>query len=557
VKNLLLLTAFALLWAGVSNAQETASDTLPEETAAGFDMALMEIAAKKDDVASLTQRAEKSEGLMAELLLQRRDSLRIDIFRDTMALAKDVVAEVEAGRDVEVHRTALIPELEALPEELQGMLERVTSRVEVPPDDVAIHERVMLDQEFFQELESLHYLLEAMADFVDISEVYGIDSSSEQEFVNSTVTENAANIAAYLALAQRDVTTLTATAATLPDNTDIADSLSAATERARLAAAAMQNVVTLLDELGLDTRNYREQLLTTTGEITADVLDVSLIAGLVSDWGQAGAEIVRKHGLQLIFQILFVALILFVFWQLGKLAERVVKSGLNSRRVRMSHLLKKMLTSTARNIVLGIGILIGLSQFGISLGPVLAGLGIAGFIIGFALQDTLSNFASGLMILIYRPFDVGDLVEAGGVSGKVSHMSLVNTTFMTLDNQRLVVPNNKIWQDVIKNVTAQRVRRIDLVFGVSYTDDLDKVESVLAEIVDGHESVLDSPEPTIKMHELADSSVNFIVRPWVKTDDYWDTYWDLMKAVKQRFDAEGISIPFPQRDVHMIEPSTT
>jgi small conductance mechanosensitive channel len=161
------------------------------------------------------------------------------------------------------------------------------------------------------------------------------------------------------------------------------------------------------------------------------------------------------------------------------------------------------------------------------------------------------------MIRIYRPFDVGDLVEAGGVSGKVSHMSLVNTTFMTLDNQRLVVPNNMIWQDVIKNVTAQRVRRIDLVFGVSYSDDLDKVESVLAEIVDGHEAVLDSPEPMIKMHELADSSVNFIVRPWVKTDDYWDTYWDLMKAVKKRFDAEGISIPFPQRDVHMIEPSTT
>jgi small conductance mechanosensitive channel len=557
VKNLFLLTAFALLWAGVSTAQETASNALPVETAARFDMALMEIAAKKDDVASLTQRAGSSEGLMAELLLQRRDSLWIDIFRDTMALAKDVAAEVEAGRDADVPRAALIPELEALPEELQGMLERVAARVEVPPDDIAIHERVMLDQEFFQELDNLQYLLEAMADFVDISEVYGIDSTSEQEFVNSTVTENAANIAAYLALAQKDVTTLTATAATLPDNTDIADSLSAATERTRLAAAAMQNVVTLMDELGLDTRNYREQLLTTTGEITADVLDVGLVAGLVADWGQAGAEIVRKHGLQLIFQILFVALILFVFWQLGKLAERVVKSGLGSRRVRMSHLLKKMLSSTARNIVFGIGILIGLSQFGISLGPVLAGLGIAGFIIGFALQDTLSNFASGLMILIYRPFDVGDLVEAGGVSGKVSHMSLVNTTFMTLDNQRLIVPNNMIWQDVIKNVTSQRVRRIDLVFGVSYSDDLDKVESVLAEIVDGHEAILDSPEPMIKMHELADSSVNFIVRPWVKTDDYWDTYWDLMKTVKQRFDAEGISIPFPQRDVHMIEPSTT
>ena len=157
------------------------------------------------------------------------------------------------------------------------------------------------------------------------------------------------------------------------------------------------------------------------------------------------------------------------------------------------------------------------------------------------------------MILLYKPFDVGDVVDAGGVSGKVSHMSLVNTTFMTFDNQKLVVPNNVIWSSVITNVTAQRTRRVDLVFGISYADDIDKAESVLREIVDSNESVLDDPEPMIKLHELADHSMNFIVRPWVNTDDYWSTYWDLTKAVKQRFDKEGISIPFPQRDVHVYE----
>jgi small conductance mechanosensitive channel len=158
-----------------------------------------------------------------------------------------------------------------------------------------------------------------------------------------------------------------------------------------------------------------------------------------------------------------------------------------------------------------------------------------------------------MMILFYRPFDVGDLVDAGGVSGKVSHMSLVNTTFMTLDNQRLIVPNNLIWQSVITNVTAQRVRRIDLMFGISYDDDIDKAEEILSDIVESHEAVLDKPEPMIHLHELGDSSVNFIVRPWVKTDDYWDTYWDVTKAVKKRFDEEGISIPYPQRDIHVIE----
>jgi small conductance mechanosensitive channel len=132
-------------------------------------------------------------------------------------------------------------------------------------------------------------------------------------------------------------------------------------------------------------------------------------------------------------------------------------------------------------------------------------------------------------------------------------MSLVNTTFMTLDNQTLVVPNNMIWQSVITNVTAQRTRRVDLTFGISYSDDIEKAEAVLLDILKQHEEVLDDPEPVVKVHELGESSVNFVVRPWVKTADYWETYWALTKEVKLRFDKEGISIPFPQRDVHVKE----
>ena len=183
----------------------------------------------------------------------------------------------------------------------------------------------------------------------------------------------------------------------------------------------------------------------------------------------------------------------------------------------------------------------------------LAGLGVAGFIVGFALQDTLANFASGIMILLYRPYDVGDLIEVGGAFGKVNDMTLVATTILTLDHQTLVIPNNKIWGDVIKNVTAQKIRRIDMVFGISYSDDIPHAEKVLEEILESHDGVLESPEPVVKLHNLGDSSVDFIVRPWVKTDDYWDVYWHVTREVKMRFDAEGISIPFPQRDVHVIQ----
>ena len=253
------------------------------------------------------------------------------------------------------------------------------------------------------------------------------------------------------------------------------------------------------------------------------------------------------------FSVLLFIVILMVFIKLANIAQRLITKGLASSRVQLSQLLSRMLITVTRGIIIAIGVLIALSQLGISLGPLLAGLGIAGFVLGFALQDSLSNFASGLMILIYKPFDVGDVVEVGGnVSGTVSHMSLVNTTVLTFDNQTLIVPNNSIWQNVIKNVTSQKTRRIDMVFGIGYSDDIPKAERMLTGIIESHEAILEDPEPVVRLHELGESSVNFVVRPWVKTEDYWPVYWDITRQVKMKFDAEGISIPFPQRDVHLF-----
>jgi small conductance mechanosensitive channel len=272
----------------------------------------------------------------------------------------------------------------------------------------------------------------------------------------------------------------------------------------------------------------------------------------VKEWSKGVFEFTKSEGPRILFSVLLAMLILYVFVRLARLVQKGVEKAMTSRRVTMSHLLKRMAVSTAKNLIIFLGILFALSQLGISLGPLLAGLGIAGFIIGFALQDTLSNFASGMMILIYRPFDVGDFVEGGGVTGRVDRMSLVNTTFKTLDNQVIVVPNNLIWQNVITNVTAQRTRRVDLTFGISYSDDIDKAKAILSDAVENHEACLKTPAPNIRVGALGESSVDLICRPWVKTEEYWDTYWDLTEIVKKRFDEEGISIPFPQRDVHMI-----
>lgn len=231
---------------------------------------------------------------------------------------------------------------------------------------------------------------------------------------------------------------------------------------------------------------------------------------------------------------------------LSGLASKAMK-----RHKRSSALLDRFVSTIVRRGVLLIALVIALSTMGVEVGALVALIGGGAFIIGFALQDSLGNFANGIMLMLYRPFEVGDAVEIGGVSGSVDSVSLVNTTIRSWDNKVIIVPNKNVWGQTITNITGADRRRVDMVFGIGYDDDIDKAQAVLEKIVAEQELVLEDPAPTIKMHELADSSVNFVCRPWAKTSDYWAVYWDVTRQVKQAFDAEGISIPYPQRDVHL------
>ncbi|MDW2184930.1 mechanosensitive ion channel [Vibrio sp. 1733] len=322
-------------------------------------------------------------------------------------------------------------------------------------------------------------------------------------------------------------------------------------QRLNIATESLRNLISIGDKVGLETSEYKRQIFEVTGNITHDLLNTKVVWSILSHWSNSALDWFAENAPQHIFQLFVFALILLIARGLAKLTRKVVRKAVASKNLKLSHLMQDFFISMSGKFVWVIGIMVGLSQLGLNLAPILTGFGIAGVIIGFALQDTLSNFAAGMMLLIYRPFDVGDFVYAGGVDGKVSHMSLVNTTIRTFDNQIIIVPNSKIWGDVIKNVTHERIRRVDMVFGIGYADDLLKAESVLSDIITYHPSVLRTPEPMIKVHTLNTSSVDFIVRPWVKTDDYWDVYWDVTKEVKLRFDREGISIPFPQQDVHL------
>ncbi|AUD57978.1 mechanosensitive ion channel protein [Shewanella sp. Pdp11] len=311
--------------------------------------------------------------------------------------------------------------------------------------------------------------------------------------------------------------------------------------------------INLLDALGQDTAALKKTLFSVSGDITQDVLSFDVASSLIEQWLNTAQEQAINHGPTVVFKLFVFCLILFIAGLAGKLAKQIVKNTVSNSKLNLSKLLQDFFTSLSGKAVFTIGLLIALSQLGIELGPLLAGFGIAGVIIGFALQDTLSNFASGMMILIYRPYDVGDLINAAGVTGRVSHMSLVSTTIKTMDNQRLIIPNNKIWGDTINNITVEHQRRVDMTFGIGYSDNIEHAEAILKSIVEAHPKVQPLPEPTIKLHLLGESSVDFIVRPWAKPEDYWEVYWDITREVKMRFDAEGISIPFPQRDVHIYQ----
>ncbi len=313
----------------------------------------------------------------------------------------------------------------------------------------------------------------------------------------------------------------------------------------------LSKLIDIATQLNIDTTKYKQQLFSTTGNFTEDMLNFSVIAAIMSDWISSGTDWLLLHASDQILKIFIFIIIILMTRVVARLTRKVVLKAVVEPHLHMSKLMQDFFVSMSSKLVYFIGILIAFSKVGLDLAPLLTGFGVAGIIIGFALQDTLSNFASGMMLLIYRPFDVGDFVEAGGVSGKVSHMSLVNTTIKTFDNQIIILPNSKIWGDIIMNVTHEKLRRVDMVFGISYNDSIEHAETILAEIIEQHPATLSKPEPNIRVHTLGASSVDFIVRPWVKTDDYWDVYWDITREVKLRFDKEGISIPFAQQDVHV------
>jgi small conductance mechanosensitive channel len=268
------------------------------------------------------------------------------------------------------------------------------------------------------------------------------------------------------------------------------------------------------------------------------------------DWSHL-VELIKTQGLDLAINIAIAIAIFYV----GKMIVGFIVRGLRKvmQQREVDQTLESFVCNFVRIALMVVVVVAAIGQIGIQTTSFIAIFGAAGLAVGLALQGSLSNFAAGVLIVMFRPYKVGDFIEAAGISGVVEQVQILTTVLKTGDNKQIIVPNGQIMDSIITNYSANDTRRVDMVVGVSYDDDLDKVHKTLKELVDAEERILDDPAPTIAVSELGDSSVNFVVRPWVRTADYWGVKFDLTEAIKKRFDHEGISFPFPQQDVHLYK----
>ena len=537
--------------AEVSRARQRTLE-LAAEQRERLDLFIARVQLKSDELAEI-QSLDYGGGASATLIgievrrrsNQQRDAIAglIEAFADAQAVGVKTDAEEKIVDDL------LRRDAGSLKKQILVQNGRIRELLDLTGSSASVDQRLAAKYDLTLEVPSADALLAELVDNFQLREGFGLEISTERSALGKELQTRVQLVEGLLRAARDSIKTKEKMSGGQAGGDHERD-LRQLKDLRSTYAESLRATIRLLDRFGLDSAVHKQALISLTGELSDDILNPEVLTRLVDGWSNTLFVWIKSSAPSVAFKLLVLVLIFFGARLLAKLSQHLVRHSMQRSSVTVSHLLREFLIKMAGRIVLVVGFLFGVAQLGVELGPLLAGLGIAGFIVGFALQDVLSNFASGLMILFYRPFDVGDTIETAAVRGQVEDMTLVSTMILTFDNQMLVVPNSKIWGDVIRNVTHQRERRVDMEFEVSYADDIEHVEKVFVDIINADERVLHDPEPNIRLSKLGDSGVTFIVRPWVKTDDYWPVYWDTQREVKRRLDAEGITIPFPQRDIH-------
>ena len=320
----------------------------------------------------------------------------------------------------------------------------------------------------------------------------------------------------------------------------------AAETRIEGVASDMAATSARLDARGFETAAYRELLIRSTGEVTGDVLDPQVLLRLVKQLAADTWQSLKSNAGTVFVRVLLIISFVVLFRVMFSLLWRLARA---LRLVRGSRLVTDLVGRTLRPVATLAGLIAGLSVIGVQTTTLLAGLGVAGLVVGFALQDSLSNLFAGMAILASRPYDVDDIVEAAGVVGRVRAMGVWNTTIVTFDARRLLVPNRNIWGSNIENRSAEEMRRIETVARIGYDTDLQTAIAVLEHLLVEDERVLEDPAPTVWVSRLAESWVEVKLWPWVMTEDWWSMHSDLPRLVRLRLEEEGIEVPVPRRDV--------
>jgi small conductance mechanosensitive channel len=539
--------------------QEAAGDTVPADTTPpGLTRAreiLIDLDAAKDTILAFESR-------WRTVSEEEQELLRVAAFR-----------LIEGANENQSELLELIPGLETAGVSVDSIRQAYGSFISVWIDlyGEGIDQRTDLINELrerrsstpAEQLDDLEFQIEEAADrlndlLVDqarnlaAADSIGVDTAAEWEWLEDFLVSRAENLVGRLQIATSTRERLrsqveSAEQAEAPESEVGALRLREQANELRIAGvvASLDASADILDERGFDTDQYRQFIIRATGEVTGEVLDPGVLVGLLSDLWEAAWGWLRESAPTLLVWLLIVVGIILLFRLGFLLAWRVSRAFHLVESKLLADLIERML----RPIATILGLIAGLSAVGVDPTTLLAGLGVAGIIIGLALQDSLSNLAAGFFILATRPYDVDDVIEGGGVLGTVKAMGLANTTVVTFDNRRLLVPNRKIWGGVIENRSAEQVRRVDASVRISYREDLDRAMEILRGLLDEYEKVLEIPEPDIFVSDLADSWIELAVRPWVRNEHWWPVTTELPRLMRLRFADEGIEVPYPRRDI--------
>jgi small conductance mechanosensitive channel len=501
---------------------------------------------------SLTALADSATGASRDFLEELVWRRHLDAQADVMEIAAGLHARMERGNEDAASRQLVVATLHEQWPRYVSQLERrrrAMAALGKASDAASGAQRLEIESDMTRLSDRIVDSYRGLVDAVLALERDGIDMSEQRTFLTQGLRESAMGLTTRIQLVTRDRAAAAAVLSRSAGNIDLRYALDAAEERLKRATLGLSTAIDLMDRLDLEDTDLRVGLILATGRVTTDVFRWPVLWGLLRAWGSRLVEFVAGKLPQWLFQLLLVVLTFLGFRWAATLVRRLARRAV--RHSRLSALMQSTLVRLTGYGIMTVGIVVILTQLGVQVAPLLAGLGIAGFAVGFAMQNALSNFAAGGMILGNRPFDIGDEIEVAGVTGIVRRMSLVSTTILTADNQTLIVPNSTVWSGVIRNRTAEPIRRVDLTVAVGYAEDVERIERVLREIVDADEKVLHEPAALIKVSQLAESSVNFLVRVWTRKDLTWDVTWDLTRAIKIRFDQERISFPFPQQELHV------